>query len=46
MSVFNIIVLMPIYATGDPKDPNIVLNSETGQTISLLLITILNASGN
>ena len=45
MTVFNAAVLIPIYATGDPIEHKIIEDPETKQTVTLLVITILNVTG-
>jgi riboflavin transporter FmnP len=43
MTVLNCLVLIPLYATGDPLNEDQISDQTTGQHIALLLITILNA---
>lgn len=44
--MLSAIILVPIYATGDPSDPNIIIDDNTKMTISLLLISVVNCTGN
>ncbi len=46
VSLFNCLVMIPIYATGDPSDPALLRDESSRQVIQLLLITIANATGN
>ena len=46
MTLFNSVILIPIYGTGYPSKPDLLIDPETKETISLLTITVLNASGN
>lgn len=46
ISVFNALVLIPIYVTGETAHPDLMVDPETGSVITLLTITILNATGN
>lgn len=46
MTLFNCAILIPFYATGDPSSPELIRDPNTKQDITLLLLTVLNASGN
>lgn len=47
MTLFNCAILIPIYATGEPSDPNLLIDKDISgdQVISLLVITVLNVTG-
>jgi hypothetical protein len=47
MAFFNCSILIPIYATGDPKDPSLLRDHDVAgdKVITLLVITVLNATG-
>lgn len=38
--------MVPIYATGPPSDPAIIFDKTSNMTISLLLISVVNCTGN
>lgn len=43
-AIFGFIVLVPIYATGDPEKPSLVYDETAGMKIALLLISIVNCT--
>jgi hypothetical protein len=47
MAIFNCVILIPIYSTGDPSDPSLLIDKDISgdQVISLLVITVLNVTG-
>lgn len=44
--LLSAIILVPIYATGDPSDPAIIYDKGSKMNISLLYISVVNCSGN
>lgn len=45
MAMYNCILLIPIYATGDPIDLSVITDKETNDIITLLVLTVLNITG-
>ena len=43
-AVLSAIILVPIYATGDPSDPDIIFDKNSNMIISLLLISVVNCT--
>ncbi len=44
--LLSAIILIPIYATGDPFPPEIIFDKNYNMNVSLLYITVVNCSGN
>ena len=45
MTIFNFVVLLPIYATGFPSDPDDILDKDKKTTIVIALLTSINITG-
>ncbi len=46
MSAFNCLTLIPMYASGNPANASLLEDPGTNQGITLLFITVINATNN